>query len=55
MDATKSKYTGKKKASVKLSKLKSKKYYYVRVRTVKTVMGVKHVSAWSKVKKVKIK
>ncbi len=39
------------KATVK--KLKSKKKYYVRVRTYKTVNGKKIYSSWSKVKSVK--
>lgn len=37
----------------KRPKLKAKKKYYVRVRTYKTVGGVKYYSPWSKVKKVK--
>lgn len=41
------------KATVK--KLKSKKKYYVRVRTYKTVNGKKIYSSWSKVKSVKAK
>lgn len=41
------------KASVK--KLKSKKKYYVRVRTYKTVNGKKIYSSWSKAKSVKTK
>ncbi len=41
------------KATVK--KLKSKKKYYVRVRTYKTVNGKKIYSSWSKVKSVKNK
>lgn len=41
------------KATVK--KLKSKKKYYVRVRTYKTVNGKKIYSFWSKVKSVKTK
>lgn len=41
------------KATVK--KLKSKKKYYVRVRTYKTVNGNKIYSSWSKVKSVKTK
>ena len=35
--------------------LKSGKTYYVRVRTVKTVSGVRYTSAWSKAKTVKVK
>jgi len=42
-------------ASVKVKKLKAKKTYYVKVRTYKTVKGVKYYSAWSKVKTVKTK
>lgn len=41
------------KATVK--KLKSKKKYYVRVRTYKKVNGKKIYSSWSKVKSVKTK
>ena len=41
------------KATVK--KLKSKKKYYVRVRTYKTVNGKKIYSSWSKLKSVKTK
>ena len=39
----------------KIKRLKAKKNYYVKVRTIKVVNGVKHVSKWSKVKKVKTK
>ncbi|MGN1420474.1 MAG: fibronectin type III domain-containing protein [Eubacterium sp.] len=38
-----------------ISKLKSKKKYYVRVRTYKVVNGTKYYSSWSKVKSVKTK
>lgn len=38
-----------------ISKLKAKKRYYVRVRTYKTVSGVKYYSAWSAKKYVKTK
>ena len=47
-----------KKGNVKLllKKLKSKKYYYVRVRGYrKTSNGVVHLSKWSKVKKIRVK
>ena len=44
---------GYKKVSVKATKLKAKKKYYVRVRTYKTVKGVKYYSPWSKAKTVK--
>ena len=55
MEKTSSKYVGKKKASAGISKLKSKKYYYFRIRTVKNSGGVKRVSSWSKIRKIKIK
>lgn len=35
------------------SKLKSKKTYYVQLRTYKTINGTKYCSSWSKAKKVK--
>lgn len=38
--------------SKKISKLKAKKKYFVRVRTYKTVSGKKYVSSWSKTKSV---
>ncbi len=41
--------------SKKVTKLKAKKTYYVRVRTYKTVSGVKYYSPWSKAKIVKTK
>ncbi len=41
--------------SKKVTKLKSKKTYYVRVRTYKTVDGVKYFSEWSDAVKVKTK
>lgn len=44
-----------KATSASLTSLKSKKKYYVRVRTYKTVNGKKIYSAWSKVKTVKTK
>lgn len=47
--------SGAKKTSKKITKLSKKKTYYVRVRTYKTVKGVKYYSAWSKAKKVKTK
>ncbi|MBR2541147.1 MAG: hypothetical protein IKE85_10060 [Mogibacterium sp.] len=43
------------KTSLKIKKLKSKKYYYVRVRSYKVEGGIVHVSNWSKAKKIKIK
>ena len=49
--------TVKKKSTVKLTvrKLKAKKKYYVRVRTYKTVNGIKYYSGWSKSKTVTTK
>lgn len=41
--------------SKKVTKLSSKKKYYVQVRTYKTVSGVKYYSAWSAKKYVKVK
>lgn len=43
------------KTSVLIKNLKSKKTYYVRIRTYKTVGSKKYVSAWSAVKSVKTK
>lgn len=47
--------SGEKKTSKKITKLSKKKTYYARVRTYKTVKGVKYYSPWSKAKKVKTK
>lgn len=44
-----------KKNTYTVKKLKSKKKYSVRVRSVCTVNGAKKYSAWSKVKKIKVK
>ena len=52
---TKVKTVSKKKASVKVKGLGKKQTYYVKVRSIKTINGVKNVGAWSKVKKVKTK
>lgn len=41
--------------SKKISKLSARKKYYVRVRTYKTVNGVKYYSAWSKAESVTTK
>ncbi len=41
--------------SKKISKLKAKKKYYVRIRNYKTVKGTKYYSAWSKAKSVTTK
>jgi len=47
--------TGYDKVSQKVTKLKGKTKYYVRVRTYKTVSGKKYYSPWSKVKTVTTK
>ncbi|MBR3738652.1 MAG: calcineurin-like phosphoesterase, partial [Eubacterium sp.] len=41
--------------SKKITKLKAKKTYYVRIRTYKTVSGKKYYSSWSSSKKIKTK
>ena len=46
---------GAKKTSQKITKLKAKKKYYVRVRTYKTIGKTKYYSAWSKAKYVTTK
>ena len=43
------------KPSKTVKKLKKKKTYYVKVRSYKSINGVKYYSKWSKVKKVKTK
>lgn len=44
------------KSSYKIvTKLKSKKYYYVKVRAYKSVGGVKYYGSWSNTRKVKVK
>ena len=43
------------KASYKVKGLKARKKYYIKVRTIKYVNGVKNVSKWSKVKSIKTK
>ena len=64
MYATNSKFTSGQKTvtvssnktiSKKITKLKAKKKYYVRVRTYKKVGSTKYYSSWSKVKTVKTK
>ena len=64
MYATNSKFTSGKKTvtvssnktiSKKITKLKAKKKYYVKVRTYKKVGSTKYYSSWSKVKTVKTK
>lgn len=41
--------------SAEISKMTSKKNYYIRIRSYKTVSGKKYYSEWSTVKKVKVK
>lgn len=62
--ATNSKFTknkktvtvkGYSKASKKVTKLKSGKKYYVKIRTYKTINGVKYYSKWSKVKTIRVR
>lgn len=48
-------FAKKSKSSVKVKKLAPKKTYYVRIRAYKVSGGAVHVSAWSKVKAVKVK
>ena len=43
------------KSSLKIRKLKSKKTYWVRVRTYKKINGVKNVNRWSKARKIRVK
>ena len=60
---TKKDFSNAKKVTVKGAKtvkkviksLKAKKYYYVRIRTYKTVSGKKYYSSWSNYKKIKTK
>lgn len=52
---TKTVAVSKKNASKTISKLKSKKRYYVRVRSYKTISGKKMYGTWSSVKSVKVK
>ena len=42
-----------KKVTTTIKKLKSKKYYYVRIRSYKELNGKKYYSEWSKIKKAK--
>ncbi len=46
---------GAKKASYTIKKLKSKKVYYVRIRTYYQKGNVVYLSSWSKAKKIKVK
>ena len=46
---------GYKKTRVTLKKLKVKKKYYIRVRTILKVNGKTYYSKWSKIKSVKTK
>ncbi|MCM1235129.1 MAG: InlB B-repeat-containing protein [Ruminococcus flavefaciens] len=51
----KGKIVSAKKTKVSASRLSSGKIYYVRIRTYQKVNGKKYYSAWSKVKKIKIR
>lgn len=46
---------GYKKTSKKVRKLKGKTKYYIRIRTFKTIKGVKYYSPWSGIKTVRIR
>lgn len=46
---------GKKKQSRTIKKLKTKKKYYIRIRTYQVINGKKTISKWSKTKKFKTK
>ena len=45
----------KKTVSTKIEKMKAKKKYYIRVRTFKSVGGVKFFSDWSEAKAIRTK
>lgn len=47
--------TSNKTTTTTISSLKAKTYYYVQIRTYKTVSGVKYYSSWSAAKKIKTK
>ena len=47
--------TSNKTTAKKITKLKSKKKYYVKIRTYKTVNGTRYYSGWSSVKYVTTK
>ncbi|MGN1421081.1 MAG: fibronectin type III domain-containing protein [Eubacterium sp.] len=52
---TKTVTVSKKSTSKTISKLKSNKKYYVRIRSYKTINGKKYYGSWSSVKSVKLK
>ena len=54
-NAKKKTIKGKDSTSYKFTRLKSKKTYYIRIRTYKTVDGIKYYSFWSDTKSIKIK
>lgn len=54
-NSTKVNISGKKTTSKKITKLKKGKTYYVRIRTYKKNGNAKNYSAWSDMKKIKIK
>ena len=54
-DAKTKTVNGYKKNKITIKKLKSKKKYYVRVRTILKIRGKTSYSKWSKIKTVKTK
>ncbi|MBQ6152027.1 MAG: leucine-rich repeat protein [Mogibacterium sp.] len=54
-DDTVIKTISKGKASYKVKGLKAKTKYYIKIRTIKKINGVKNVSKWSKTKNIKTK
>lgn len=42
-----------KTTSKKIKRLKARKYYYVQIRTYKTLKGIRYYSGWSRIKKIK--
>ena len=55
MNKAKAKTANSKTSKVTIKKLNSKKNYYIRIRTYKTVNGKRYYSGWSKIRKVKVK
>lgn len=53
--STRSVYAGNTASSKKVGGLRSKRYYYVRIRSYRKAGGVKHYSKWSVVKRVRTK
>lgn len=55
MKKAKTKTANSKTSKVTIKNLSSKKNYYVRIRTYKTVNGKRYYSGWSSVRKLKVK